>query len=114
MCARTADVHCDVSGGPDRLPGQPITLVAPSVAGASSTRSGTSLGLVGREGTPKSIADKLSAVVSQDLSDLATRQNVLSQGVEPVGTSPEQFAGFIETETKRYSTAANFAGIQRT
>jgi tripartite-type tricarboxylate transporter receptor subunit TctC len=72
------------------------------------------LGLVGRAGTAKIIVDKLSTVVSHGLSDLSTRQHLLSQGVEPVGSSPEQFASFIETETKRYATAAKVAGIQRT
>lgn len=70
------------------------------------------LGMVGRAGTPKSIVDKLSTVVSHGLSESATRQRLLSQGVEPVGSSPEQFASFIETETKRYAAAAKAAGIQ--
>ncbi len=71
------------------------------------------LGLVGRAGTPKAIIDKLSAVVTQGLNEPATKQRLLSQGVEPVGGSPEEFAAFIESETKRYAAAAKAGGIKR-
>jgi tripartite-type tricarboxylate transporter receptor subunit TctC len=71
------------------------------------------LGLVGRAGTPKSVIDKLSAAVTHGLRDGAMRQRLLTQGVEPVGGSAEEFAAFLETETKRYAAAVSAAGIKR-
>jgi tripartite-type tricarboxylate transporter receptor subunit TctC len=71
------------------------------------------LGLVGRAGTPKSVIDKLSATVTHGLRDSAMRQRLLAQGVEPVGGSAEEFANFLEIETKRYAAAVLAAGIKR-
>jgi tripartite-type tricarboxylate transporter receptor subunit TctC len=71
------------------------------------------LGLISRAGTPKSVVDKLSAAVSHALRDSAMRQRLISQGVEPVGGSAEEFATFLEIETKRYAAAVAAAGIKR-
>jgi tripartite-type tricarboxylate transporter receptor subunit TctC len=71
------------------------------------------LGLVSRAGTPKSVVDKLSAAVTFALRDSAMRQRLIAQGVEPVGGSAEEFATFLELETKRYAAAVVAAGIKR-
>lgn len=82
-------------------------------SGVAGFNGNSWLGLVGRAGTPKSVLDKLSAVVTQGLRESTTRQRLLAQGVEPVGGSPEEFAAFVEAETRRYAAAVAAAGIKR-
>jgi len=40
------------------------------------------------------------------------RAKLLSQGVEPVGSTPSEFKAFLEVEIKRYGEAARAANIQ--
>ncbi|MDP1692032.1 MAG: tripartite tricarboxylate transporter substrate binding protein [Burkholderiaceae bacterium] len=82
-------------------------------SGATGFNGNSWLGLVGRSGTPRFVLDRLSAVVSQGLRDSATRQRLLAQGVEPVGGTPDDFAAFLESETRRYAAAVSAAGIKR-
>lgn len=71
------------------------------------------LGLVGRAGTPKPVLDKVADAVTRELLSNATRAKLLTQGVEPVGGTPEQFANFLTGEMKRYAAAVAAAGIKR-
>ena len=71
------------------------------------------LGLVGRSGTPKPVLDKVAEAVTRELQSSATRTRLLAQGVEPVGSTPEQFANFLNGEMKRYAAAVAAAGIKR-
>jgi tripartite-type tricarboxylate transporter receptor subunit TctC len=82
-------------------------------SGVTGFNGNSWLGLVSRAGTPRPVLDKLSAVVTQGLRENSMRQRLLSQGVEPIGGAPEEFAAFIETETKRYAAAVAAAGIKR-
>jgi tripartite-type tricarboxylate transporter receptor subunit TctC len=84
-----------------------------SESGVPGFNGNSWLGLVGRAGTPKPVLDKLAHTVTQGLLDSATKQRLLAQGVEPVGGTPEEFAAFIESETKRYAAAVAAAGIKR-
>ena len=70
------------------------------------------LGLVLPAGTPSGIVAQLSAQVSKVLNQPEMRAKLLSQGVEPVGSTPSEFKAFLEVEIKRYGEAARAANIQ--
>ena len=70
------------------------------------------LGLVLPAGTPSSIVSQLSSQVSKVLNHPEMRAKLLSQGVEPVGSTPSEFKAFLESEIKRYGEAAKAANIQ--
>lgn len=82
-------------------------------SGVAGFNGNSWLGLVGRAGTPKPVLDRLAEVVTRGLLVEGVRQRLLEQGVEPVGGTPEQFASFIDAETRRFATVANAAGIKR-
>ena len=69
------------------------------------------LGLVLPAGTPSGIVAQLSAQVSKVLNQPEMRAKLLSQGVEPVGSTPSEFKAFLEVEIKRYGEAARAANI---
>jgi tripartite-type tricarboxylate transporter receptor subunit TctC len=70
------------------------------------------LGLVAPAGTPREIVARLSAEVAKALNSPDVRERFLAQGVEPVGSTPEQFAAFIESEIPRWGSAARAAGAR--
>jgi tripartite-type tricarboxylate transporter receptor subunit TctC len=82
-------------------------------SGAPGFNGNSWLGLVGRAGTPKEILEKVAAEVTRGLAEPETRQRLLSQGVEPVGGTPDEFAAFLDAETRRYAAAVRAAGIKR-
>jgi tripartite-type tricarboxylate transporter receptor subunit TctC len=64
----------------------------------------TWFGLFATAGTPREIVDKINAEVRKILADPAFREKFLApQMFEPMGSSPEQFADYIKTETQKWA-----------
>ena len=94
-----------------RSPAAPdIPTVAES--GVPGFNGSTWLGLVAPAGTPPAIVARLSAETSKALNAPEVRERLLAQGVEPVGSSPEQFAAHLETEMQRYAAAVKASGAK--
>ena len=60
-------------------------------------------GLVGPTGMPPAIVKQLNELVNKGLADPTIREQMLGQGNELGGGTPEQFAAFIKTEAERWS-----------
>jgi len=63
-------------------------------------------------GTPRSIVDRLSAEIAKmlKLPDMITRATGL--GIEPVGSSPEDYASSLRADAERYSRAVKISGAK--
>ena len=59
-------------------------------------------GLVGPAGLPPAIVKQLNELVNKGLADPTIREQMLGQGNELGGGTPEQFAAFIKTEAERW------------
>jgi len=70
------------------------------------------LGVVVRAGTPKEIVARLSAEIAKALKSPEVRERFLAQGVEPVGSTAEQFAAHIEAEMPRWARAVQVSGAK--
>ena len=70
-------------------------------------------GLVAPAGTPLDIAQKTSRDVSQVLQLADQRERLIAVGAEPAGTTPEQFAAFVKSETAKWERVAKSAGVYR-
>jgi tripartite-type tricarboxylate transporter receptor subunit TctC len=68
-------------------------------------------GLLAPAGTPREIVARLSGEVSRALRVADTRATLLADGAEPVGSSAEEFTGFINTEIVKWTKVAKSAGI---
>ncbi|HWS74729.1 MAG TPA: tripartite tricarboxylate transporter substrate binding protein [Quisquiliibacterium sp.] len=86
----------------------------PTVAeqGVAGFNGSSWLGLAAPAGTPKDIVAKLSAATARALSAPDVRERFSSQGVEPVGSTPEEYAAFIAAEIPRWAQAAKAGGIK--
>lgn len=69
-------------------------------------------GLYGPRGTPKAIVDRLSAAVRQIVQMPDTRERFAALNLEPVGSSPEEFAVFLKLDLRKYAEIARKAGIE--
>jgi tripartite-type tricarboxylate transporter receptor subunit TctC len=60
---------------------------------------------------PKPIINRLNAEVVRILKDPQVREQLLAQGAEPVGDSPEAFAAFVQKEHDRWAKVIRDTGI---
>jgi tripartite-type tricarboxylate transporter receptor subunit TctC len=82
-------------------------------AGVPGYAAGIWMGLLAPAGTPRAIVDKIAQAANEGLrsSDVATPMR--TQGVEPLGSSPDEFTRFIDDELKKWSTVVTTAGIRK-
>jgi tripartite-type tricarboxylate transporter receptor subunit TctC len=66
---------------------------------------------VGPAGIPKPIVDKLNGALVKALADPAVHSDLLQQGAEPAGSTPEEHAAYIRTEIEKWRNVVKNAGI---
>ena len=81
-------------------------------SGLPGFNGNTWLGLVAPAGTPREIVARISTEVSRALNAPEVRERLLAQGVEPVGSTPEQFAAHLESEMRRYAAVIRSSGAK--
>jgi len=68
-------------------------------------------GFIAPAGTPPAIIQRLNEVTNQALADPTIKAQMLSQGNELGGGTPEQFAAHIKAEAERWGKLVKTAGI---
>ena len=69
-------------------------------------------GLLAPAGTPPEIVKLLNGQAVQALGTKEIRDKLLSEGAEPVGSSPQQFAEVIRDDLAKWTAVAKRAGIE--
>jgi tripartite-type tricarboxylate transporter receptor subunit TctC len=69
-------------------------------------------GLVAPAGTPREVVQKLNAEVLRILAMPDVRERFQSQGVEPVGSTPEQFGEHIKLQMAKWAKVVQDAGVK--
>jgi len=69
-------------------------------------------GFFAPSGVPKEIVAKLSSEVQAIMKEPAVIDQLKKLGVDPVGSTQEQFAAHIAAETKRWAEVAQKAGVR--
>src|SRR3954454_10201225 len=95
----------------DRIP---AAADVPTMAeqGVADFVSGTWAGIIAPAGTPKEIVDRIAAEAKKALADPAMKDKLAEQGIVPVGSSPDEFRGFVAEEITRWSKVITDAGIK--
>jgi tripartite-type tricarboxylate transporter receptor subunit TctC len=75
----------------------------PTIAesGLPGYEAGSWYGLLAPAGTPREIVLKINAETVKALNQAAVREHLASEGAEPIGGTPEEFAAHIKTELAR-------------
>ena len=92
--------------------------IAPNVptmveAGLAGYSAGIWMGLLAPTGTPREIVDKLSRAAKEALQSKEVLALLQTQGVDPIGSSPDDFARYIDSELKKWATVAAAAGFKK-
>lgn len=97
--------------GLQRSPAMPDlpTMIEAGIAGYSS---GNWYGFLAPAGTPRPVVDRLNADILKALAQKDVRERMTRQGMEPGGSTPDEFAKFIKSETIKYAKVVKAAGIR--
>lgn len=87
----------------------------PTMAEAGMPDFDTSIwfGLMAPAGTPREVVDKLAHALNEALKSEEVLKTFRTQGFDPLGGTPEELAAFITTEVKKWSDAAQAAGLKK-
>jgi tripartite-type tricarboxylate transporter receptor subunit TctC len=69
-------------------------------------------GILAPAGTPQPILNRLNSEINKALTAPDLKERLLTAGIQPLGTTPEQFASFIKSEAVRYAKVIKDAGIK--
>lgn len=95
---------------PQRSPSLP-DVPTMAEAGFPDLESYTWLCFVAPKGTPKAVVDRLNAAVNKLLVQPAFRERLVQMGVQPMGGTPAEFAGFMDTEIKKWGDVVRRSGV---
>ena len=62
--------------------------------------------------TPKEIVARLNAETNKALADPAVSERLAEMGVVTAAGTPEQFGGFLRSETDKWATVIKRSGIR--
>jgi tripartite-type tricarboxylate transporter receptor subunit TctC len=83
-----------------------------SEAGFPGYEATTWYGVLAPAGTPRAIVNKVHDAIVQTVRDQAVANRFVSDGAEPMpSASPDEFAGFIRSETMKWAKVVKNAGI---
>ena len=85
------------------------TVAESGLAGYDSTQW---YGVLAPAGTPREIVTRLHDAIVRALRDAEVGKRLAADGAEPVGSSPEEFAAFIKSESEKWAKVATAAGIK--
>lgn len=83
-----------------------------SESGLKGFAIGTWFGLLAPAGTPRDIVERLNASIVRIMADAELRERLSSQGLDPVSSTPEQFAAHIKSELAKFARIVKTAGIK--
>jgi tripartite-type tricarboxylate transporter receptor subunit TctC len=69
-------------------------------------------GLVAPKGTPRDALGRLHAAMLKVLRAPETAERLRREGLDPVGSSPAEFAGYLEVEAKKWARAVQISGAK--
>jgi tripartite-type tricarboxylate transporter receptor subunit TctC len=108
---REGKIRALVSLGPKRLAEIPDvpTMVE---SGLPDVQAVTWNGFVAPAGTPDAIVARLNAAINAALKSADIRETLSNFGSEPLGGTPQDFAAFIASESKKWTDAIVLAGVK--
>ena len=100
-------------GAPQRVPSAP-DVPTTAEAGMPNLLTENWYGMVAPAKTPPNVVAALNKAAVEAMKDPAVVEKLSSQGAILAGDSPEHFAAFIDSETKKWAKVIKDAGVQTT
>jgi tripartite-type tricarboxylate transporter receptor subunit TctC len=74
--------------------------------------SGGWFGMFAPAGTPEPIVARLSQEIQKALTDATVKSRFASLGLRPIGSSPQDFRRYVDSEIKNYADIVKLTGIK--
>jgi tripartite-type tricarboxylate transporter receptor subunit TctC len=81
-------------------------------AGVAGYNADLWFGVWGPARLPRAITDRLAAESAKVLAQSDVRERLLAQGMDPVGSTPAQFADFVRREFAQWGKVVRAAGVK--
>lgn len=75
--------------------------------------TGVWFGLYAPAGTPKAIIDRLARAANEAVRSEDVRAAFAPQGIDSIGSTPEEFATYVRSEIDKWAKVVNEAGLKR-
>ena len=108
---QTGKINALAVAGPKRLPQLPSVPTTVEAGLPGYEVSGWS-GLVAPRGTPTDVVMRLNSEVQKALATRELQENLSKLGIEPYGSSPEQFSVLISSDGAKWSRAVKASGAK--
>jgi tripartite-type tricarboxylate transporter receptor subunit TctC len=82
-------------------------------SGLPNVDAGIWVGLLAAPGTPSDIVEKLAAAANEALKTEAVKKVLDTQGIDPLGSTPQEFAKFIEADIRKWEEVLTAAGLRQ-
>jgi tripartite-type tricarboxylate transporter receptor subunit TctC len=69
-------------------------------------------GMIAPGGTPAKIIAELNRITNEAMADPGVKTKLADQGLTVAGNTPEQFRGFIDSESKKWAKVIKDAGLE--
>lgn len=107
---RAGKLRALATSGPKRAPATPdVPTVAESIPGFESL---SWQGVIAPAGTPRRIVTDLNAKIVKIVHSPEVAKRLVNSGFDPVGSSPEEFASFIKSESVKWAKVVKAAGAK--
>jgi tripartite-type tricarboxylate transporter receptor subunit TctC len=83
-----------------------------SEAGIQGLESGTWYGLLAPARTPQPVIERLYGATSKSLQMPDVKARLLAQGVDIIGSSPQQFSAYLKSETAKWAKVIKDANVR--
>jgi tripartite-type tricarboxylate transporter receptor subunit TctC len=70
-------------------------------------------GMFGPAGTPAAIVARLAAEIRTALGNAQVKERLAALGLRPIGSTPEEFRQYVESEIRLYAEIVRLTGIQQ-
>ncbi|MFL5098947.1 MAG: Bug family tripartite tricarboxylate transporter substrate binding protein [Xanthobacteraceae bacterium] len=92
--------------------------IAPDVptmaeAGLPDYDIGLWFGLLAPAGTPRDVIDKLARVTNEAIKSADVRTALRTAGLDPLGSTPDEFARYIVSEVQKGAAVVQAAGLKK-
>jgi len=95
---------------PVRDRGNPeVPLISETVPGFSAM---SFIGVIGPAGMPKPLLQRISADIGRTVKSAALTERMMALGMEPVGSTSDEYDGLIRSEIDKWSNVVRAAGIK--
>ncbi len=86
-----------------------IPLISETVPGFSAM---SIMGIIAPAGVPRDLVHRISADIARAVKSPELKERMMNLGVEPVGSTPEEYDALIRTEIEKWAAVVKQAGIK--